>query len=141
MHAEKLLRIRIKNQFQAAGGVAANLAARNCPEKRDTHFVGHPFLGELLFRFANERNFWNGVNPVRIVSAIRTNRNAKGIGGSDATLLHGNGTKAREADDIADRENVWLLGAVIIVDRNAAPRIGFEAGVREIQFVDIALSA
>src|ERR1700737_1187029 len=66
--------------------------------------------------------------------------NAESIGGGDAPLFHRDRAEAGKADDVADSENVGLLGAVIVVDGNASARVGFQAGGGEIQFVDVALS-
>src|SRR5579859_8160505 len=128
----EFLGIGLEDQFQASGGVAANLAAGDFAEKRHAHFVGHAFFGELLFGFADERDFWNGVDAVGIIGAIGMNGNAKRVGRGDTALLHGNGAEAGEADDVADGKNIGLLGAVIAVDRNAAAGVRFQAGVGAI---------
>src|SRR5216683_915479 len=141
VYPEQFFRVGLKNQLEAAGGVAANLAARDFAEKRDAHFVGNTFFRELFFGFADEGNFRDGVNAVGIIRAIGMDRNAKGIGGGDAALLHGDGAQAREADDVADRENVRLLGAVIGIHDNAPARIRVQPGIREIQFIHVALAS
>src|SRR3984893_15841187 len=119
--------------------VSANLAARYFPEKSDAHFVGNALFGQLLLGFADEGNFRNGVNAIGIVGAIGMDGNAESVGRRNAALLHGNGAKAGKADNIPDGENVWLLGAVIVVDGNASARVGLQPGGGKIQFVDVAL--
>ena len=64
---------------------------------------------------------------------------SEGAGGGDAALLHRNRGQAGEADDVADGEDVGRLGAEVLVHRDAAARVGFDAGVGEIQLVDVAL--
>ena len=61
----------MENDLETAGGVAADLAARDLAIIRDADFVGHVFVGELLFGFADKRNFGDGVNSVRISRRIR----------------------------------------------------------------------
>ena len=66
---------------------------------------------------------------------------AEGARGGDAALLHGDGGERGEADDVADGEDVRDLGPEVLVDRDAAAGVGFDAGGGEIQLVDIALAA
>ena len=44
-------------------------------------------------------------------------------------------------DDVAHGEDVRDLGAEVLVDRDAAAGVGFDADGGEIQFVDVALAA
>src|ERR1700687_2313208 len=140
VYAQQLFGIGIENQLYAPGGGAANVPARDLPEKSDPHFVRHALFGELLFRFADEGNFRNGVNPIGIVRAVGMDGNAESVGRGDAALLHGDRAEAGKPDDVADREDVWLFGAVIVVDRDAPARVGFQAGGGQIQLVDVALA-
>jgi len=52
VHAQQFFGIGIENQLQPPGSVAANLAARDLPEKCDAYFVGDAFFGQLLFSLA-----------------------------------------------------------------------------------------
>ena len=70
MHAEHLAGVAMKDELQAAGGVAANLAARGFAIIRHAHFVGHVFVGQLLFGLADEADFGNGVDAVGIKAGI-----------------------------------------------------------------------
>src|SRR5207253_181042 len=88
------LRGRIEKQLQSAGGVTANLAARDLAKIGHAHFVGNSFVRELLFRFANEGDFGNAVNPVRVIRAVGMDGHAEGAGGGDAALFHGNRAEA-----------------------------------------------
>ena len=139
--AEQQFRVGAENQFEAPGGIAADLAARDFAEVGDADFVGDAFVGELLFRFADKRNFGNGVNAVRVVRAIGMYWQSERVRSCDAALFHRDGCQAREADHVADRENIWLRGAVVCVHRDAPAIVGFEARGGEIQFVHIALPA
>ncbi len=65
VHAQNFARFAVEDQLQPAGGVAADLAARGFAIVGDAHFVGHVFVGQLLFVLADEGNFGNGVNAVR----------------------------------------------------------------------------
>src|SRR5258708_31072006 len=141
VHAEDFFSFRLKNQFQPARGVPANLSAGNFAKVSDAHFIGDACVGQLLFRFADERNFRDGVNAVGIVRGIGVNRHAKSICGSDAALLHRNRTEAWESDDVADGKNVRLPGAILGIHRNASTRICFQSRNRDIQFIDVSLAA
>ena len=133
----------MEDQLQAAGGVAANLAARDLAIVGHAHFVGHVFVGELLFGLADEADLRDGVNAVGIDSwdwrCMRVV--AEGAGGGDAALLHRDRGQAGKADHVADGEDVRHLGAEVLVDGDAAARVGFDAGGGQIQIVDVALAA
>src|ERR1700733_507505 len=80
----------MEDQLQAPRGVAANLSARDLAIIRDADLVGHILLGQLLFRFADEGDFRNGVDAVRVKAGVRLlGLIAKGTGDGDASLLHG----------------------------------------------------
>ena len=84
-------RLAMENQLQAAGGIAANLAARYFTIIRNAHFIRCALFRQLLFGFADERNFRNRINSVGIILRIRHHALiAKDACGGDATLLHGN---------------------------------------------------
>ena len=68
--AQQLFGFAMKDHLQAAGGVAANLAARNLAIIRHADLVGDIFVGELLFGLADEGNLRDGINPVRITGRI-----------------------------------------------------------------------
>ena len=65
----------------------------------------------------------------------------EGARGGDAALLHGDRGECREADDVADGEDVFDVGAVVLVDGDAAAIVGLDAGGGEIEIVDGALAA
>ena len=54
----------MEHNLQAAGSVAANLAARDLAIVGDADLIRYVLIRELLFRFADERNLWNGVDAV-----------------------------------------------------------------------------
>ena len=132
VHAEQFLRGRIEKQLQSAGGVTANLAARDLAKIGHAHFVGNSFVRELLFRFANEGDFGNAVNPVRVIRAVGMDGHAEGAGGGDAALFHGNRAEAGKTNDVAHGENVQLLGSVLFINGNPPARVGVESGGSEI---------
>ena len=105
------LRFAMEDELQPSGGVAANLAAGDFAIVGHADLVRHILVGELFLGFADERNLGDGVNAVRINgrdwSALATER----VRGGDAALLHGDRSEAREPDDVADGEDVRLLGA------------------------------
>jgi hypothetical protein len=138
--AEEMLGVGIEKDFEATGGVAANLSASDFAKIGHAHFVGNALVGELLLGFADEGNFGDGVNAVGIIGAVGIDGHAECFGGGDAALFHGDGTEAGEADDVADGEDVGLLGAIFVVDVNAAALVGIESSGGEIEFVDIALT-
>src|SRR5579864_6809729 len=69
--SEQLLGLAMKDELQTAGGIAANLAARDFAIIRDADLVGDIFVCELFFGFADEGNLGNGINSVRIISRVR----------------------------------------------------------------------
>src|ERR1700733_11613513 len=64
--AEDFPGLAMKDQLQAAGSVAADLAARDLAIVSHAHLVGRIFLGQLLFGLTDKRNLRDGVNAVRI---------------------------------------------------------------------------
>src|SRR6267154_3908128 len=126
---------RIEKEFQAAGGVAAILAAGNFPEKSHSDLVRDSFLGELLLGFSDKRDFGNGVNPVGIIRAVGIRRHAKRPSSGDASLLHRNRAEAGEPDDVSYGIYMRLLGLVIFIDRDAYSSVGFQAACGKIQFI------
>src|SRR5882757_10144266 len=54
MHSQKMPCLAMKDNLQAAGGVAPDLAAGNLAIIRDTHFVGHIFVRELFLSLADK---------------------------------------------------------------------------------------
>src|SRR5260370_28692446 len=108
--AEQFLGRGIEDEFQAPGGVAANLAPRNFAKKSHPDFVGNTLVCQLLLCFSNEGNFRNRINPVGIIGAIGIRRYAESPGCGDASLLHGNRAEAATANHIADGDDVLLAG-------------------------------
>src|ERR1700759_3323716 len=103
----------MEEELEAAFGVAADLAPGDFAVVGDADFVGNVGFGELLFGFADEGNLRNGVDAVGIAFGIAADREAEGAGGGDAALLHGDGSQAGETDDVANGEDVRLLGTEI----------------------------
>jgi hypothetical protein len=139
--AEQMLGIGIEEKFEAAGSVSPDLPASNLAEVGHANFVGNAFVGQLFFGFTDEGNFGNGVDAVGIVGAVGVDGHAKGVGGSDAALFHGDGAEAGETNDVANGENVRLLRAVLIVYMDASAVVSVEAGGGEIEIIDIAVTA
>src|SRR5437868_2528925 len=54
MHSENLFCFAMEDKLEPAGGVAADLAARDLAVVGDTDLVGHVFIGELLLCFSDE---------------------------------------------------------------------------------------
>src|SRR5438132_7959271 len=123
--SEQFLGRGIENEFQSSGGVAANLSTSNLPEIGQPEFVRNALVSKLLFGFADERNFRNGVNPIRIIRAVGIRGHTERSGGGDAPLFHGDGAEARKSDYISHGKNMQLLGAVIFIDGDAASRVRF----------------
>src|SRR5580704_17793553 len=128
----------MKDNFQAAGSVASDLAASDLAVVRHADFVRNVLVCELFFSLADERNLRDGINSVRITGWVGLNDFAKRVGGGDAALLHGNRGQAGKPDDIAHGVNVGLGSTVVGIYFNAAARIEFDARRREIQLVDVA---
>ncbi len=142
VHAENLARVAMEDELQAAGGVAANLAARGLAIVGHADFVGHVFVGQLLFGFADEADLGNGVDAVGIKAGVGGGGVVvEGAGGGDAALLHGDRGQRGKADHIADGEDVLDLGLEVLVDGDAAAIVGFEAGGGKVEVVDGALAA
>src|SRR5579883_1370456 len=139
--AQHLLRFAMEDDLQASGGVAADLAAGDLSIKSHADLVRNVFVGKLLLGLADERNFGDGEDAVRIAGRVGVQVLAEGVRGGDAALLHGDRGQARKADDVACGEDVGLLGAVFVVDRDSAARVGFEAGRGEVQVVHVALTS
>ena len=70
VHAEDLARLAVEDQLEAAGGVAANLAAGDFAVVGQADFVGHVLVGQLLLGLADERDFRDGVDAVGIEAGI-----------------------------------------------------------------------
>src|SRR6202051_242161 len=70
MHSQEMPCLAMKNNLQAAGGIAPDLAAGNLTIISDAHFVGHIFVGELLLSLADKRDLRNRINAVWIVARI-----------------------------------------------------------------------
>ena len=110
-------------------------------EEGDANFVRDAFLGKLFFGFADERDLRDGVDAVGIVRAIGMDGNAERVGRGHAALLHGNRAETWEPDDVADSEDVRLLGSVVGIDGDAAAGVGVEACGGEVELLDVALAA
>ena len=54
VHAQNLARFAMKDELQPPGGIAADLPARGLAIVGHADFVGHVFLGQLLFGLAGE---------------------------------------------------------------------------------------
>ena len=106
------------------------------------HFVGHIFVGQLLFGLADEADFGNGVDAVGIEAGVGGGGVVvEGAGGGDASLLHGDRGQGGEADHVADGEDVRDLGLVVLVDGDAAAIVGLKAGGGKVEVVHVALAA
>src|SRR6185312_8749993 len=142
VHAEQRVRLAMEDELEAAGGVAADLPARDLAVVGYADFVRHIFLGELFFGLADEADLRNGVDAVGIKAGVGEDGFVtEGAGGGDAALLHGDGCERREPDHISGRENIRNLGAEVLVDWNAAALVGLKADGGEVQLVHIALAA
>src|SRR5215469_1657115 len=140
--AEHLAGVAMEDELEAAGGIAADLAARYFAVVGHADFVGHVLVGQLLFCFADEADFGNGVDAVGIKAGIRVGGVVvEGAVRGDAALLHGDRGECGESDDVADGVDVVDLGAVVLVDGNAAARVRLNAGGSEVEVVDRALAA
>src|SRR5438105_2880634 len=131
----------MEEQLKAAIDLATNLAARDLAIISDANFIGHVFIGELFFCFADEGNLRNGVDAVGIAGGIGVHVEIESAAGGDAALLHGNGSEAREADDVADRENVRLRSAIVGVHLDTAAIVGSETRGGKVESIDIAAAA
>jgi hypothetical protein len=60
----------MEDELEAAGGVAANLAAGGLAIVGHADFVGHVFVGELLFGLADEADLGDGVDAVGIEAGV-----------------------------------------------------------------------
>ena len=132
----------MKDQLEAAGGVPANLASRCLAIVGHADFVGHVFVGELLFRFADEADLRNGVDAVGIKAWVGAGRIVvEGARGGNAALLHGDRSQRGKANHIADGEDVRDLGLEVLVHGDSAAIVGFKAGGFQIEVVDGSLAA
>ena len=68
--AENFAGVAVKDELEAARGVAANLAAGGFAIERHADFIRHVFIGELFLGFADEADFGNGVDAVGIEAGI-----------------------------------------------------------------------
>ncbi len=141
MHAQDLFGLAMEDQLQPPRGVAPNLPARHLTIIRHAHFVGNVLVGKFLLGLADEGDLRNGVNPVGIQGGVGNSRRAESEGGSQPALLHRHRGQAGKADHVAHGEDMRLLGAVLRVDRDAAARVGFDAGRGQVQLIHIALPA
>src|SRR5580700_4147381 len=142
VHAQHLFRFAMEDQLQPSGRVTANLPAGDFAIIRYAHLVRHVLFGELLFGFADEGDFGDGVDAVWIEARVRLHRFvAEGALRGDAALFHGDRRERRESDDVADGEDVRNLGAEILVDRDTPALVGLDAGRGEVELVDVALAA
>ena len=70
MYAENLARIAMKDQFETACGVSANLPTRCFAIEGHTNLVGHVFIRELFFGFADEADLGNRVDAIGVEAGI-----------------------------------------------------------------------
>src|SRR5258708_16259882 len=89
VNAEQFESFAVKEELEAAFGMACDLATGDFAVVGNANLVGHISFGELLFGFPDEGNLRNGVNPVRVGSRIGVQVETEGAGGGDAALLHG----------------------------------------------------
>jgi len=83
-----------------------------------------------------KENFWNGVNAIRIVGAIEWMGNARSVGGGVRPCSMETETRLGIPMNGADREDVRLLGAVIVsTAMRRASRASRPAAAR-VQFVE-----
>ena len=142
VHAEHLAGVAMEDELEAAGGVAANLAAGDLAVVGHADFVGHVFVGQLLLGLADEADLGNGVDAVGIKAGIGGGGMVvEGAGGGDAALLHGDRSQGGKADHVAGGVDVRDLGLVVLVDGDAAAIVGLEAGGGKVEVVDVALAA
>ena len=138
--AEDLAGVAVEDELEAAGGVAADLASGGFAVVAHADFVGDILVGELLFGFADEADFGDGVDAVGVEAGVGEGAEvAEGAGDGDATLLHGDGGEGGEADDVADGVDAGDAGLEVLVDGDAAAVVGGEAGGVEVKLVDVAL--
>src|ERR1043166_6401294 len=137
--AEYLARLAVEDDLQASGGVAAYLAAGYLAVVCDADLVGHVLVRQLLLGLADEGDFRNGVDAVRVVGRVGLELTAEGEAGGDAPLLHRDRGEGGEADHVADGVDVRLLRPVLRVHADAPARGGFESGGGEVQIVNVAL--
>src|SRR5579863_8143369 len=87
--AKNLTRVAVKDELQAPGGVAANLTAGGFTIEGHANFVGDIFVGELLFGFADEADFGNGVDTVGVETGVGSGvRIVECSRRGDAALFH-----------------------------------------------------
>src|SRR5271170_2082242 len=74
MYAQYRPVFAMKDELEASGGVAANLAARDLPVVGHAYFIWNVLIGELLFRLADKRDLRDGVNAIRIDTGVGVDR-------------------------------------------------------------------
>src|SRR5277367_970529 len=131
----------MKAYLKTARGVAPDLASRDLAIISHAHFIRNVFVGELLFRLSDERNFRDGINAVRVTGRIRYQLFTESAGRGDPPLFHGDRRQARKADNVADGKNVRLRGPIFAIYNDAPARVALHTRRLQIQLVDIALPA
>src|ERR1700761_3504867 len=132
----------MKDDLEPARGVAANLSSRDLAIVGHADLIGNIFIGQLLFGLADEGDLRDRIDAVRIVSRIGVRAVVvEGASHGDAALLHRYRRERREADDVADGEDVRRLGAVVLVHRDPSAGVRFDPGILEIEPVDVAAAA
>src|SRR5579863_9640464 len=120
MDSQNFAGFPMEDELQAAGSVAADLAARDFAIVRHSDFVRNILVGELFLGLADERNLRDRVDPVGIIGRIGMHRRSEGPRRGNAALLHRYGSEAREADHIADSVYIGLRRTEIAIYLNAA---------------------
>src|SRR5262249_17264787 len=129
VHTQHLPCVAVKDELEAPSCVSADLAARSFAVEGHANFVGDILIGKLFFGLADEADVGDRVDGVWIKARIGCRvRVGEGPSGGDSALLHGDGGKGREANDVADCVDVLDLGLVVFVDGDAAAIVGFDAG-------------
>src|SRR3569833_2185637 len=82
--AENFARFSLEDELEAPGSVPADLASGSFAIESHANFVGDVLVSELLFSFADETDFGDGVNAVGIETGVgRSKSVVECAGGGD----------------------------------------------------------
>src|SRR6516164_6985161 len=88
VNAEELPGFGVKDQFEEAGDIAEDLAARDLLIAGFADLVRDRGFGEFLFVLADHRDFRDRIDPVRKPFGSAAGSEAEGMADGEAALLH-----------------------------------------------------
>ena len=133
MHTQQFVILAVKNQLEHADGVADDLSARDLFVIGFANFVGDARLGQFFFVGADGGYLGNGIDAVGEKGGEAVMLDVEGVASRHASLFHGGGRQAGETNHIAYRVDIRDLGLIVLINLDAAAKIGRDIDVGQTQ--------